>query len=553
MNAKNTHAPGKSPAEAHEESQKLAKSSLRATGGVVVSRASGVVRTLVVNSYFGVTTSLDAFNAAFRFPNSLRDLFADGALSAAFIKVFVDARAKGIEEERRLISIVCGFFIVLTGLISILCAVFSLPFMTLISSEKFRLSEGLTLSADVFKLLAFYLPLTMLNAVAIGVLGVLGHTFRAMNSSLFLSVGMIGGSLILAPIFSYFHMNGIFGLAIGSLLGVAFQLIYQLKPLRQWNLLVMPNFNVKEWISYAPLKEVLVLMGPRALGQGALTLALLINTMFAIQAGTGALTYIVTAMLIIQVPIGLFGVATGFAAQPALTKAIFERKVSTFSRLLVDSLHTVMWLSLLTTAAFNLFILPFYQVLFEHGKVSYHDTMETAFTVCAYSMGILFSAGSKVLVNAYYALGNTRQIVFNACVYLALSAALSAYLAPRYGTIGLGISYGVCTALDFLLNFIFLKLVLRKKMPGHSPYEAGQKSFYGRVALFALCACVLPFLGLLLIKQFWIPFPIYFHTFVTFPISLGILVVGGGIFVVLSAILLRYFGPENLRKMIRRR
>lgn len=552
MNAKNTQAEDKSPAEAHEESQKLASSGLRATAGVVVSRASGVVRTLVVNSYFGVTTSLDAFNAAFRFPNSLRDLFADGALSAAFIKVFVDARAKGVEEERRLIAIVCGFFIVVTGLISVLCAVFALPFMSLITSEKFRLTEGLTLSADVFRLLAFYLPLTMLNAVAVGVLGVLGHTFRAMNSSVFLSVGMIAGSLILAPIFNYFHMNGIFGLALGSLLGVTFQLVYQIKPLHQLNLLVMPNFNIKDWLFYAPLKEVLVLMGPRALGQGALTLALLINTMFAIQAGTGALTYIVTAMLIIQVPIGLFGVATGFAAQPVLTRAVFEKNSALFSRLLVQSLQMAMWLSLLTTLAFNLFILPFYQVVFQHGKVSYHDTMETAFTVCAYSMGILFSSSSKVLVNAYYALGNTRQIIFNACVYLFLSAALSATLAPRYGTVGLGISYGLCTGLDFLLNFIFLKFILQKKLPGHCPYEAAPKLFYGQVAIFASAACALPFLGLLLLKFFWIPFPIYFHTYVSFLISLGILVLGGILFCGLSFILLFYFGPQHFKKMLRR-
>ena len=175
----------------------------------------------------------------------------------------------------------------------------------------------------------------MLNAVAMAILGVLGQTFRAMNGSIFLSVGMIAGSLILAPLFHVMHFAPVYGLALGSLIGVMIQMIYQFKPLIKLKLIPSPNFNIKTWLKYKPLHEVLVLMLPRALGQGALTIALLINTMFAIQIGQGALTYIVTAMTIIQVPIGLFGVATGFAAQPVLTRAVQEKNELKFCKCMI--------------------------------------------------------------------------------------------------------------------------------------------------------------------------------------------------------------------------
>ncbi|MES2615477.1 MAG: murein biosynthesis integral membrane protein MurJ, partial [Bdellovibrionota bacterium] len=514
--------------------------------GVLLSRASGVIRTIVVNASFGAGLAMDSFNAAFRFPNGLRDLFADGALSSAFIKVLVDAKEKGIEEERKLISIVIGFFLCVTLFIAILCAVYSYEFMHFISDEKFKHSGGIFLASDLFKILAFYLPITMLNAVAMASLGVVGKTFRATNASLFLSVGMILGCFIFAPFFQFLHMNSIFGLAFGAMLGALFQLIYQFIPIIKLNLISAPNFNIKSWINYKPLKEVLTLMAPRALGQGALTIALLINTMFALQVGQGVLTYIVTAVMIIQVPIGLFGVATGFASLPVLTKAINDKEYLKFSKLLVESLETALWLALLTTAAFALFITPFYHLLFQHGKITFYDTIHNSIAVCAYSIGIVFSSGSKVLLNGFYTLNHTRQIVYNALVYLVLSALLSSLLAPKLGILGLGLSYGTSTAVDFFMNLYFLRRYYKKMQYGSSPYSAGGKYFSLKIVCFAVLSYALGLLGVKFIFTYWNQLH-YLNYIKSFFILCG----GGSIYTILCIAIIYFFGSNNLKQIVR--
>ncbi|KAB8032215.1 murein biosynthesis integral membrane protein MurJ [Fluviispira multicolorata] len=531
------------------ESVKLKKASFAAIAGVLFSRASGVVRTSVVNATFGVNVSLDAFNAAFRFPNSLRDLFADGALSASFIKVLVEERTKGGDAEKKLIRTVIGFFSFVTFSIAIIAAFFSYPFMEFIGSDEFKRSGGLDLASFLFKILAFYLPFTMLNAVAMAVLGVLGQTFRAMNGSVFLNVGIIGMALS-SPFFQHFGFNPVVAVAIGAMLGVIFQMIYQFLPLYKLGMLTWPSFNIKEWISYKPLHEVLILMLPRALGQGAMILALLINTFFAIQVGAGALTYIITATMIIQVPIGLFGVATGFAALPVLSKAIVEGQNKRFSNLLVESLDTAMWLAAMTTACFAFLIVPFYAVLFQHGAVNYNDTLQNSIAVCAYSIGIIFASGSKILLNAFYAINSTKQIVYNAFFYLVINATLSSILAPKFGILGLGISYGTSTAFDFFLNFYFLKRRFQKNFFGDSPYIEGGSKFTLRIFCFAFLAYILGLSGVVLVKYFWQDFSRYISFELNFVSQFLILSVGGIVFCVINFFLIKFFAPTHLKELL---
>lgn len=535
-----------------QDIEKLGKNSFAATFGVLLSRGSGVIRTFVVNAYFGAGITLDAFYAAFRFPNALRDLFADGALSAAFIKSLVEERAKGIEHERKLISVTLGFFLVVTFLIALLLALFSYSFMDLIFDQKAHSPEGLLLSSNLFKILAFYLPFTMLNAVAMAVLNVIGKTFRAMNGSIFLSVGMILGCLLLGPAFGLLHLNPIFGLAVGSMLGVVLQMIYQFQPLIPLGLLAFPNFSPKQWMSYKPLHEMLKLMAPRALGQGALTIALMINTFFAIRVGHGVLTYIVTAITIIQVPIGLFGVATGFAAQPILTKAIHEGKAQKFSKLLVESLNASLWLALLTTGAFALLIVPFYNVLFQHGRITYFDNIQNSIAVCAYATGILFSAGSKVLLNAFYSINVTKQTVYNAVIYLVISATLSSILAPKFGIIGLGVSYGISTMSDFFINLFFLRKIYMQRYFPESPYEQGGKWFRLRLVVMSVLSFLLPCSGILGIQFFWKDFETYFHVKLGFLHSVGILSVVGLLYGLFALLLVSFYGPDSLKSFLLR-
>ena len=291
-------------------------------------------------------------------------------------------------------------------------------------------------------------------------------------------------------------------------------------------------------------------MIPRTIAQGALIIALMINTFYAIQIGAGVLSYIVTAMMIIQVPIGLFGVATGFAAHPVLTKAIHDGQNKKFSSLLTESMDTALWLAALTTACFALFIVPFYAVLFQHGKVAMHDTIQNSIAVCAYSIGIIFSAGSKVVLNAFYAINSTKQIVYNALVYLIINASLSSILAPKFGIIGLGLSFSTATAIDFFMNYFFLKKIYQKKYFGDNPYLEGGKKFQLKIFLFAFFAYLLGIFGIFLSKNLWEKFSNIFSVKLNFVTNLLILSVGGFIFILISYILVYYFGPVNLKRLL---
>lgn len=524
-------------------SEQVTKSSFAAMGGVLFSRASGVVRTIIVNATFGATTTLDAFNAAFRLPNSLRDLFADGALSAAFMSSLVDEKQKGHSAERNLIAIVLGFFSVLTLLLALLGMIFSEQIMNLITESNFKVTGGLPIATGVFQFLVFYLPLTMVNAVIIAVLGVHGHTFRAMNGSIFLSIGMICGALLLAPYFTSHGILGVYGLALGALLGAMLQMFYQMRPLFALNLIPFPNFNPKAWLHYKPLRKILAQMTPRALGQGAMVIALSINTYFATLIGTGFLTYIVTAVTVIQVPIGLFGVATGFATLPALVLTLSRKNTKNFSRLLVEGLRTSFWLASFTTVGFALLIVPFYVVLFQHGKISFDNSINNSIAICIYATGIIMASGNKVLVNTLYALDATRQIVYNAISYLVLNTALNFLLVPSFGLLGIGFSFGVSTSMEFWLNYFTIKRYFHKKAFRGSPYLLGGKYFTAKLFAVNVFGFLVCFSGIWMIKKLWLP------TSLTFWPALLILTLGGFGLVIIFLLILIKFGPNHLRNL----
>jgi len=480
---------------------RLRQRNLGAIFGIILSRISGVLRTLFVNATFGFGIALDAFNAAFRLPNGLRDLFADGAFSAAFIKVYTDAKMKNREEEKKLISIASGVFLLITVTLSCLFATFSDFIMQLVVSDKFETNEGFYLASHLFKILAFFLPFTMLNSLAMAVLGVHGKTFRAMNASIFFNVGMIFGALVLAPAFMSIGIEGVFGLAVGAILGVFAQMIYQFKPLYKTRLLTWPSFNFALWKDYKPIREIILLMTPRAFAQGALTLALLINTYFATTLGTGVLTYIVTTVTIIQVPIGLFGVSAGFSVQPLLSETLHHKDTKNFSILLCKSLEKTLVLASIAVVGLVILIVPTYHFIFQYGKITYYDTIQNSIAVCAYSIGIVFAAGSKVIISAFFAFNRTRYLVLSATIYLCVSATLSYLLTPRIGILGLGLSYGTATALDFLLNLFFFKQTFSSKY-GQNPY-AQAKKLKLKVFLFSVFSYLMPLIGLLLINNFW--------------------------------------------------
>jgi putative peptidoglycan lipid II flippase len=448
------------------EEQTLTRRTWAASLGIIVSRLSGILRALVVNAVFGPGPALDAFNVAMRFPTVLRDLFAEGALSSAFTKGIVEARAAGRDQERVLTEIVVTVFGAITLFLAALGVFWSRELVEAVTAHNF----DHTLASHCFAFLIFYLPLAMLSSVTMAHLGVRGRNFLATMASLFFNVGSILGALLLAPLFLNFGWNGVLGLATGTLLGGGLQLLVQVIALRREG--IWRGFRVKwPFEGTHPLREMTLLMFPRMVGQGAMSLALFVNTHFATAAGVGAISYITNAQNIILVPVGLFGVASGFASLPLLTAAAQAKDGSKFFELLNSASRSTLWMSSLSVVGLSLLSWPLCRLMLEYGKVTPRDTWMNALAVSAYAGSILFNSNTKVLTQGFFALGNTKQIIINSVCYLFVNATLSFLLAPKFGILGLGLSNCASALIDLLLSSWFL------------PRQANGKGLVGTFAI----------------------------------------------------------------------
>ena len=519
-----------------DSSRKLSKLSLYAILGTILSRCSGVIRTIIVNGIFGANIRMDAFNLAFRVPNSLRDLLADGALSSAVMTVYMNDSKKSPLERQKSLSIITGFFFTLTFTLAVLGIIFSDNLMHLLASSSTS-QETLLLGSGLFKILSFFLPLTSLNAISMAILGCQGKTFKAMNASIFFSLGMILGALVIKPLLP--PEQDVFALALGALLGVAIQYLYQTSPLVLDGTLGLPLFSFSAWLKSSELKEVIKLILPRVVGQGALILALLINTYFALRCGEGILTYITTTILIIQVPIGVFGVATGFATQPVLSEAYLDGQRKRFERLVHESMNTTFLLGVFSTLFLCFFSLPFYGIFFEYGKITSHDTLQSAGIICAYAIGITFIGGSKILTSACYSLGSARQVTWNALIYLLINAILSSFLYRIFGGIGLGISFSIASCIDFFLNLTFLSYLTKRKF---KDVPSSHRSFK-KIIFFSPLLFLIGFLGLIFSPKIWTPLLGHHYLYATFT-AFGVLLSGS-----LFLLVIWLYGPSHLKSM----
>jgi putative peptidoglycan lipid II flippase len=531
--------------------KELSKSTLGAMAGVVLSRLSGVIRQQVLSFVFGAGIATDAFYIAARYPNGLRDLLADGALSSAFTKSLVDAKKSGPEAERRLIAVVTAFFGIVTFFLALVGFVYAEPFMALTTSDAFQQNPGsLALATNLFRIMVFYLPIVMFTASAMAVLGVYRQTFRATFASSFFNLGNIFGALALAPLFYALNENPIYGLAVGAILGGVFQLVFSLRPLRNLNLLVWPRIAFSDLTHYKPLKDVLFIMTPRAIAQGAMILALFVNTLLA-SGGSGTITYISAASTIILVPVGLFGVASGFSSLPVLTEAATESGGKRFSVLLGQSAAGAMWLAFFSVVSFALLAGPFCALLFAHGRFTEHDAAATAAAVCAYSIGVVFNSTSKVLHQGFFALGKTQQVVANSLVYLAVNATLS-YVFSRLdsGPVPFGLSNSIAAMCDFALNIYFLNRICKSQNISFFEHASASGFSLRRIVLTSALTFPIAIFGIVIVWQ-WKRFSSSFEHIPPFFFHLIFLCVGGFAVGLLFLLVSKRKAPEAIRESLR--
>src|SRR5687767_11907408 len=280
----------------------------------MTSRVLGLVRDQVLSYYFGASHAMDAYRVGFRFPNLFRDLFAEGAMSAAFVPTFTRHLAEsGPQSAWRLANLMITALVVITGTIAVLGMVFAEPIVTLLAGEYGAVPGKLELTITLTRIMFPVLTLIAVAAAAMGMLNALRHFFIPALSPAMFNVVTILVAAVLIPLSPWLTVDAIMIIAIGTLLGGFAQLALQWPTLRREGYRYQP---VLDWRDPG-LRRILVLMGPGTIGLAATQVNLLVNTTLATGEGTGAVASLEYAFRLMYLPIGVFGVSIATAVLPA--------------------------------------------------------------------------------------------------------------------------------------------------------------------------------------------------------------------------------------------
>lgn len=463
------------PADASQE--RLVRSASVVGVAVLASRLLGLVREQVFAGSFGASRELDAFVTAFRIPNLFRDLFAEGALSAAFVTCFTQKLAReGEASAWRLANLVIHALLVVVGGI-VLLGIIAAPAIVHVIAPGFAEIPGKTeLTVRLTRLMFPFLLLVALAAVAMGMLNARGRFGVPASASSFFNLGSIvvglGAAWWLAPAYmSLVWRNGaggaappgaaeraIVGMAIGTVVGGAMQLLVQLPAL--WRV----NYRYRPMLSFRDpgVRQVLALMGPATIGAAAVQVNVLVNNNFASGLGDGAVSWLNVAFRFMQLPIGLFGVAVGVVALPSVSRSAEARDLASFNATISRALRLVFALCLPASVGLAVLAPQFIGLVYEHGRFDAHDTQMAAQALVAYAIGLAGYANIKVMVPAFYALNDARTPALISCLSILVNAAgnWTTIHVLRGGHAGLA----AVTSAVALLNFTLLFVLLRRRI-----------------------------------------------------------------------------------------
>src|SRR6266700_874699 len=443
--------------------------STRATGvvgaAILCSRVLGLIREMVFAGLFGAGRNLDAFLMAFRLPNLLRDLFAEGALSTAFITTFSKKIAvEGDQSAWRLANKVATLTAVFMSAVTLLGIVFAPQLVDLLTWGAWSPDK----TALTILLTRIMWPFMLLVSLAALVMGMLNakHVFGppAMASSYFNLGSIIGGVAIGWSIDPHFGSRSLVGLAIGTLLGGAWQLIGQFPSLWHVGYKYRGDFHWRD----EGVRTVLTLMGPAVIAASAVQVNVLINSGFAARLGNGPVSWLNIAFRLMQLPLGIFGVAIGTVTLPLVSKSAAVGDMAGFRSALAHAIRLVTLLTIPAATGLIILAQPIISVIYEHGRFTSEATRQTAAALQFYAIGLAAYSAVKVLAPAFYALDRRYLPMMVSIFSIAVNFVLSWFFMSKLGLGHRGLA--LSTSLVALTNFLLLYIMMRRYA---GPLETG--------------------------------------------------------------------------------
>lgn len=426
----------------------------------MTSRVVGLVREQVLAYYFGAGDAMDAFRVAFRIPNLLRDLFAEGAMSAAFVPTFTAQLARGGKERAWALgnSVINGLLLV-TGVLVLAGYLFAPSLVGLIAAEDYTSIPGkMALTVTLARVVLPFLTLVAMAAAFMGMLNALGHFFVPAVSPATFNVASIVLVVALVPMAPTLGVEPIMIVAIATVVGGLAQVVVQWPPLAREGFRYRPAIDIHD----ESLRRVLLLMGPGTLGLAATQINVFVNTILATGQGTGAVSWLDYAFRLMYLPIGLFGVSVATASTPAVSRLLATGAIGQVRSTVAHAIGLMLLLNVPATVGLIVLAEPIVRIILERGSFTAADTAATAAALRFYAAGLLGYSVVRIVSPIFYALGRSRVPVMVSMASVGVNVALNLALVRVMGYRGLALG----TSITALLNAGTQLALLRRELQG---------------------------------------------------------------------------------------
>ena len=422
-------------------------------GATFLSRVFGLLRDIVIAGYFGAGMASDAFFVAFRIPNLLRRLFAEGSLTIAFVPIFTEYLAKDGESAAfvfarsalRIISVILAAVAAVGILLS--------PLIVRIMAPGFMATpEKLALTVTLTRFMFPYIFFIGLVALCMGILNALGHFAAPALAPVMLNLSMIATVLFLSPHLQY----PVYGLAVGVLLGGLLQLLLQIPFLLRKGLVFWEAAD----LFHPGLKRIGKLMLPAVFGAAVYQINILVGTLLASLLPDGSVSYLYYADRLVQFPLGIFAIALATAVLPSFSTHAAVRNHKALRETFGYAMRLVLFITLPSMVGLILLREPIIGLLFKRGAFDSQTTALTASALFYYALGLWAFSAVRIVVTLFYALQDTRTPVKMAAISILVNILLGVALMWPLQHGGLALA----TSLASMVNLYLLIRALRKKV-----------------------------------------------------------------------------------------
>jgi putative peptidoglycan lipid II flippase len=463
------------------------------SAAVFLSRISGLVREMIMARLFGAGQAYDAFLLGFRIPNLTRDLFAEGALSSAFVPVFTQYLAtKGKREAAELSSLVATALVLVVGGICVLGMIFSPQLVWLLASGFARVPGKFELAVTLTRIMFPFLLLVALAAQSMGILNAMNQFGIPALSSTFFNIGSVAFGLGFGyTVGRWMGVSLIMSMAWGVVAGGAVQWLFQAPSLYRAGISYRPRLD----FAHPGLRKILRLMGPAILGNAAVQINVLVNTNFASSitdaAGhviNGPVSWLSYAFRFMQLPLGLFGVAIASATLPAISRSAALGKMDEFRLTLSRSLGMVLLLTVPSSVGLAVLGPSMIGAVYQWGRFRAADTHQTAMALACYAVGLAGYSAIKILAPAFYALNDARTPMLVSLVSILVNLAVASTMVKLAGLGHLGLA--LSTSAVALFGSVALFLLLRRRIQrlhGRALASSVAKILCASAAMGAVC------------------------------------------------------------------